>query len=451
MAAVTSVKKGVLFLRLVYIAIAALLEHQKRTWAAGRLQNPSTSAKDVENDAEPENIVIVGASFAGYHAARLIATSLPLNGRYRIVIIEPKHHYQFTWTLPRFCVVEGHEDKTFIPLGPYIPAPAKEFVRWVHGTAASINRQTVTIEETGETIPYSYLVIATGAGVGLTLPSRVGAVGKKEGAQLLRDMQQRIKASKNLVVVGGGAAGVELATDAKQLYPEKKVTLVHSRSAVMHRFGPELQIASLKAMQEMGIDVLLEERTESEDVSSGFVTLRSGKKVACDFCVSAVGQKPSSGLLKDLAPNAITPSGHIRVKPTMQIDDDALPNIYACGDVIEFGVKNANARAAMKQAMYAADNVTLALRGQPPKHKYKVNFMDGVIKLTLGLDKSITHFGDGKTELLFHKQETDETLMVADVWRFMGATPYEDDDDKSKPAGAESTADKTREITNDLP
>lgn len=36
--------------------------------------------------------------------------------------------------------------------------------------------------------------------------------------------------AKNIAVIGGGAVGVELATDIKSYYPEKSVTLVHSRT-----------------------------------------------------------------------------------------------------------------------------------------------------------------------------------------------------------------------------
>lgn len=132
------------------------------------------------------------------------------------------------------------------------------------------------------------MVIATGSGVGMSLPSRVGSTDKAEGIQLLRNFQQRIKAAKNLVVVGGGAAGVELATDAKDQYPDKNVTLIHSRDAVMNRFGHDLQAGALAGLKDLGIEVILGERTTSETPVDGFVTLRSGRKVACDFMVSRI-------------------------------------------------------------------------------------------------------------------------------------------------------------------
>lgn len=69
----------------------------------------------------------------------------------------------------------------------------------------------------------------------------------------------------------------------------------------------------------------------------------------------------------------------------MQIADDQLPNIYACGDVAHTGVPKPNARSAMHQAAIVADNLVLAAMGKTPKHKYTPHWADGVIKLTLGL------------------------------------------------------------------
>lgn len=286
--------KTVLFLKVVGYTFGLLVDGVKRGIATRRLTADQTRLiKGVDSDARPRQVVIIGASFAGYHVARLVALSIPTDGSWNIVIVEPNAHYQFTWTLPRFCVVEGHEDKTFIPYGPYIPEQARHIVKWVHQSASEVTREAVIISETGEEIPYDFLVVATGAGVGLQLPSRVGSGNKKTGVQLMQKMQQNIKSANKLVVIGGGAAGVELATDAKNLYPQKHVILVHSRPALMHRFGPELQAAALKGMLDLKVEVLLEERAVNQDDEAGLLTLKSGRVIEYDLCVSRVHSKSS--------------------------------------------------------------------------------------------------------------------------------------------------------------
>lgn len=73
------------------------------------------------------------------------------------------------------------------------------------------------------------------------------------------------------------------------------------------------------------------------------------------------------------------------MKPTLQIDDESLPNVFVCGDVADTKVANPNSRIAGRQAEIAADNVVLAVRGKKPSYTYKPAWGDGIIKLTLGL------------------------------------------------------------------
>lgn len=89
--------------------------------------------------------------------------------------------------------------------------------------------------------------------------------------------------------------------------------------------------------------------------------------------------------MADAAPNAIAPSGHIRVKPTLEIDDGALPNVFVCGDVADTKVANPNSKTATRQAEIAAYNVAMAARGMKPIHTYQEAWVDGFINLTVGL------------------------------------------------------------------
>lgn len=227
-----------------------------------------------------KNIVIVGCSFAGWFATRVLAQNLPPKSGYRIIVIEPNSHFQFSWVLPRFCVVEGHEHKAFIPYDGSM-SKLKDSVTLVQDRVVTTT-PTHVILQNGEEIPYEYLIVATGAEVKEGLPSRVNHTEKAEGILRLQEIQAGIKAAKSIVVVGGGAAGVEVATDAKDLYPEKNVTIVHSRDALMNRFGTSLQDEALEGMKRLGVEVILGERVIEEDATAGTVTLRSGRVLECD-------------------------------------------------------------------------------------------------------------------------------------------------------------------------
>lgn len=289
-------QRASLFIRLVAYVVKALFTHHLRSLRLKvySLTSRSAPADDGGGEQRTRNIVIVGAAFAGYHAARVIATSLPRRSPYRVVVVEPNSHFNFTWVLPRFCVVEGHEHKAFIPYGGYVSGPgvAPGAVRWVRDRVESAGRTSVRLRG-GEEIQYDFLIVATGANVAEGLPSRLGVEDKADGVELLRTYQQRIKAAKHVVVAGGGAAGVEVATDAKAAYPEKDVVLVHSRSAVMHRFSPGLQAATVEALERLGVKLVLEEKVVSHDVEANTVSLTSGTTIECDCFVSTPFRFPS--------------------------------------------------------------------------------------------------------------------------------------------------------------
>lgn len=286
------VEKTSLYIRLAFYIFKALAGHYSRSLRIKVLSLTSPRQSGPPPDGEPPlNIVIVGAAFAGYHAARIITSCLPRGSPYRVVVIEPNSHFNFTWVLPRFCVVPDHEHKAFIPYGGYIPkTPGGATLRWIRDRVETVGRDTVRLRG-GKEVSYAFLVIATGATVTEGLPSRVGAEDKADGVELLRAFQARIKEAKHVVVAGGGAAGVEVATDAKGLYPEKEVVLVHSRKSVMHRFSPGLQASTVEALERLGVRVILEEKVVGYDADAKQVSLTSGKTIECDCFVSP---KPDS-------------------------------------------------------------------------------------------------------------------------------------------------------------
>lgn len=107
---------------------------------------------------------------------------------------------------------------------------------------------------------------------------------------LKKHAEKVIKSSK-IVVIGGGAVGVQAATDIKELYPEKSVTLVHSRKTVMNRFHTKLHEIIDERCNELGIEMKLGSRVKlpsgryPTDGSIFNVELEDGTSIPADFAV----------------------------------------------------------------------------------------------------------------------------------------------------------------------
>lgn len=100
-------------------------------------------------------------------------------------------------------------------------------------------------------IPYEYLVVATGTR--LAEPAAMRDEDKVSSVQYLQKHQADVKQARSVVIVGGGAVGVQMATDMKELYPEKEITVVQSRDQLMPQFHRGLHEIVKKRFDELGI------------------------------------------------------------------------------------------------------------------------------------------------------------------------------------------------------
>ena len=221
---------------------------------------------------DAKNVVVVGGSFAGLEVAKRLAETLPTG--FRLVLIEKNSHFNYLFHFPRFSVVQGHERTAFVPFDNLVTknAPNGIFTQ-IRSTVTSVSDGLVHLSS-GETIDFEVLVLATGALQ--PPPAKVVSTDREEGCAEFRAVQQQIKESTSIAVIGAGAVGVELASDIKDFYPDKKVALIHSRGQVMNRFPKRLHDAVLPALEELGVRVILNERP----VIPGGVM---GKNVALTF------------------------------------------------------------------------------------------------------------------------------------------------------------------------
>jgi NADH dehydrogenase FAD-containing subunit len=156
---------------------------------------------------------------------------------------------------PRFSVIPGHEEKAFIPYsGMFRDIPDNTNHAVVAARVTSVQADSVDIDRSFEgknQIPYEYLVIATGTR--LTPPSMMPSDEKTPSVNFLRDHQAKAEKAKSIVLIGGGAVGVQMALDLRERYPEKEITVVQSRDRVMPQYHSDLHDIVAKSFQDAGI------------------------------------------------------------------------------------------------------------------------------------------------------------------------------------------------------
>lgn len=181
---------------------------------------------------------------------------------------------------------------------------------------------------------YDYLVLSPGAKP--IIPPIKG--GNDERIMTLRNVwdTDKIKAYvdreevKDVVVIGGGFIGVEMAENLKER--ELNVTLIEAAPHILAPFDSEMSSILEKEMNDNGVSLVLgdkvvEYRNEGEYLS---VQLESGKSIKTQLVVSAIGVIPDTAFLEKSGIE-LGQRGHILVDEYMRTNKEG---IYALGDAV---------------------------------------------------------------------------------------------------------------------
>jgi nitrite reductase (NADH) large subunit len=187
--------------------------------------------------------------------------------------------------------------------------------------------------EDQEEIPYDQLVLATGSEPlllplpGLDLPG----VLPFRGPEHCEEIRAAARGGADRVaVIGGGLLGLEAAYGVAA--QGCAVTVVHLMDRLMERQLDHPAAALLRpAMEELGVEVLLERQTEAILGSDRVEGLRfaDGGEIECDLVVISIGIRPQVSLAK---------AARIEVDRGILVDDEmrtSAPSVWAVGECAE--------------------------------------------------------------------------------------------------------------------
>lgn len=190
----------------------------------------------------------------------------------------------------------------------------------------------------------------------------------------LRNLQDtdRIKKAaseaKNILVIGGGFIGLEMAEQLAHL--GKSITLVERNPQVLPQLDPAMARPLQQALLDRGVSLIFQDGIAGFEPSESTITavLSSGKKLNADLIILSIGVQPESAIAQT-AGLALGQRGHIVVNPWQQTSE---PDIYAVGDVCETADPILNTRVAIalggpanRQGRTAADHIFLGDKALP--------------------------------------------------------------------------------------
>ena len=200
-------------------------------------------------------------------------------------------------------------------------------VKVVQGSVTSVDpasrTATVVDHATGLAATHEYDYFVAASGLRRVWPVVPQALGRK---QYLLEAGEHIHTVTNardgVVVVGGGAVGIEMAAELKMVKPHVSVTLVHSRDKLLSSEGlpDETKDVALELLKEAGVEVLMEHRlasstkVETADGAPRYeVVFTNGKTLVASQVVMAMSKcTPTTSYLPKSAVNA---DGYVKIRP----------------------------------------------------------------------------------------------------------------------------------------
>jgi NADH dehydrogenase len=323
-------------------------------------------------------VVIVGAGFAGLHAALNFA-HLPVD----VTVVDRRNHHTFQPLLYQVALAVLSPADIAQPIRSILRKQANTQVLMEEVVAIDTESCQVSLRS-GAQLTCDYLVLATGAthsyfGKDEWEPLAPGLKTIEDATEIRRRVllafelaerqmvEQGTHPPLNFVVIGGGPTGVELAgaiSDIAQLYmrhdfrhidPSKaRVILLEGSPRVLAAYPPDLSAKAEASLTHLGVEV--HTRTQVTGIGPGWVEAKfANESSRFDAVVTlwAAGVQPSP--LGKLLGVALDRRGCVPVDATL--NPAGLPNIFVIGDLAHFEQDGHQVPGVAQPAMQMGDHV----------------------------------------------------------------------------------------------
>jgi len=319
-------------------------------------------SKDV---LETKHVVIVGGGYGGMElASNLKKYGIPFT------LIDPKEYFHHCVGALRGVIEPDFLPKTAID---FKTSFGDSFVQGSVASVDFVNKKVVL--ESGDSLQYTDLVFAVGSKG--PYPGTPNHTNIKDHFDESKQIGSEIYKSSKVVIVGGGAVGVEMAGEIKDRYPDKEVTIIHSRDhLVTMSFGSKFQSNVQDILTDKCVSVILEDRVSNLSTLVGnkcmkqTVSTDKGKEIECDIVIKTTGLGPNTSLTKKIFNQDAFEDGRLKVDEVLRVAGES--NVYAIGDCNNTKEEKMAAHAGT-QGSTVASNLLLELQGKD-KAPYKSAF-----------------------------------------------------------------------------
>jgi len=219
-------------------------------------------------------VLVLGGGVGGVVAARRLSQVLSKKGEYEVILVSAESYFDFKPLYVDVALHYGRVDELRVPL----KGLEKYKVRVIIDRVKRVDPANRLVVAEGSSYEYDYLVISLGVRYGWEEYPGLERAGYHnytlEGAIELAEAISRFKRSRLLVLVPEvphrcGIYPYEIATQLAQNYRKLgrdiRVTLMVPKSRMFQRFGPDVERAWMRMLEETGVEYVLHSGLEEVD------------------------------------------------------------------------------------------------------------------------------------------------------------------------------------------
>ena len=358
-------------------------------------------------------VIIIGAGFAGLNAAK----ALSKHKQIETILIDRNNYHTFTPLLYQVATCGLDPSSIAYPIRTIFRN--SDNVYCLMGDVVGINHADKTVEVktngTSRQESYDYLLIAAGS-----VTNFFGISGLTKYAFEMKSLSDSVKLRQHIlrlferaawtddedyksalltmVVVGGGATGIETAGAMYELYNhvlkqeyddrqemKASVILLEASGQLLAPYPEGLRESARKQLESVGVEVMT--NAQVADAGKDFITLKDGREIKTHTIVWSAGVKASS--LAEMLEVDLQRGGRVPVKPTMELI--GREDIFVAGDMAYLEDEKGNPYpmlipVANQQGKLVAKNIINKLTGRT-ESSFKYN--DRGIMATIGRTRAV--------------------------------------------------------------
>src|SRR5918995_4767015 len=357
-----------------------------------------------------KKVMVLGGGFGGYTAAKDLCELIKSRDDVGVLVLAKNNFFTFWPMVPGIVSSDIDARNVAQPLRRALITAGASFRR-AEGKELDLEKQVI-VADGGIEFPYDHVVISLGG-----LPNFFGIPGVEEHSLTMRGvedaervrnrvierfeevslMRGEVPESKlTFVVIGGGATGVEVASEIHSLVHEAlapdypnidphrvRVYLLEGLPNILPELDPALRRAARTRLANERIEVMV--GAMAEEITANCVKLKGGREISTENVIWTAGNRPNMAIQDFGLPFDVRTG--VQVDLTLRVEGH--DNIWSIGDCAavqdvrqeDGAIVPPTAQAAIQEGHLVAKNVIKTIDGEDDLGEFKYKPIGQLVEL----------------------------------------------------------------------